>query len=114
MGQQAVDAQIGGGMNADREHLGTVRSAIASTWLSSALSTARPSGGSASSSRPFSSAISNRAIPKVARCASPTEVTTPTCGHVRAARSRNLVEAVHGQLQARDLVLRRQLTSHDG
>ena len=61
----------------------TVRGAMPSTRGSSALRTAVPSAGSASTSSPLACAMPS-ALPNSPRCAEPTLSTTPTCG--RATR----------------------------
>ena len=59
---------------------------MAATWGSSALSTAVPSGGRASTSSPLALAIASRE-PNMPRWDSPTLRTTPTAGRARRARA---------------------------
>ena len=78
-------ADVGVGRPADVTTRARVRGAIPRTRGSSAVSTAVPSAGSASTSSPFATAMPS-ALPNSPRWAEPTLRTTPTCGRATPHR----------------------------
>ena len=79
-GRDVLGPDVGAGRDAEGDHAAASARASASTRSSSALSTARPVGGSAATAFPFGATPSGP--PSEERWSQPIVVTTPTSGSV--------------------------------